>query len=167
MFIKYKFISPTTFLNEFFYKKTIELYKSLKENNEQNAKKLRKFIKCLPTFYQISSFISKYDLNDLKNKKNVWFIKVCLDILEDYYSGICFDKLKKYKLFLKVSLKFHSNIEEETYEFLKNQKNIYFLNTSTLGKDFEQIMSKQEFLKEKKKELEILYGGLSEEKFLK
>ena len=65
-------------------------------------------------FFRCSQFVKRF-LKRIekhkKNKKNVYFLKLCMDIYEDYLKTLDFPMYKKYtKCFLPLAIMFYSNI---------------------------------------------------------
>lgn len=107
------------------YKKIIEIYKDNIEKEKESPKlffkKTKSFIKCIPSLKYIERFLKKYETNR-KNKKNVYFLKICLDIYEDYFKTLDFPMFKKYtRNFLEVAMKFYAKLSEENMKFIIDQ----------------------------------------------
>jgi hypothetical protein len=107
------------------YKRIIEIYKENIEKEKESPKlffkKTRCFMKCIPSLNFIERFLKKFESTG-KKKKNVYFLKLCLDIHEDYLKTFDFPLYKKYsKNFLKVVNKFYSKLSEENMKFINDQ----------------------------------------------
>jgi hypothetical protein len=123
-----------TFLNERIYRKIFEVYflNIEKEKNDPGLmfKQSKLFIKCLPSLKQIAKFIKKENFQLEKNQKNIYFIKVCLDIYEDFYKTFDYPLFKKFKnIFLKVVFKFYAKLTDENMNKINEQK-MYLKNLS-------------------------------------
>ena len=67
------------------------------------------------------------------NKKNVYFLKLCLDVYEDYFKSLDFPLYKKYtKCFLGIAIKFYSKLSEDNMKFINDQ--ITYMKTISKNK---------------------------------
>jgi hypothetical protein len=125
-----------TLVSERLYRRIIEIYFSNltqeKEDSKSMFKNTKLFISCLPTLKFIHKFIQKKTFDSEKNKRNIYFIKLCLDIYEDYYKNFDFPLFRKYKnSFLATAILFYSKLSNSKVEFINTQINIFFKNMST------------------------------------
>ena len=83
-------------LNEMIYKKILDIFNKNFEKTQvisgesekiQAISKLKIFISCFPNFSQILKSIKKLSFNDEKNKNEIFFIKICLEINLKYYKS--------------------------------------------------------------------------------
>jgi len=107
------------------YKKILEIYNENILKERQSPKlffnKSRCFMKCIPSLKCVKRFIKNIE-HHKKNKKNVYFLKLCMDMYEDYLKTLDFPMYKKYtKQFLPLAIKFYSNITEENMKFITEQ----------------------------------------------
>lgn len=113
-------------LSERVYRKIIDAYliKLSFEKDHPNSffKGTKLFVTCLPTLKYISKYIKKGKMEVEKNKKNIYFIKICLDIYEDYLKTFDYPLFKKYKNpFLIVAITFYSKLSEEQFKLIHDQ----------------------------------------------
>jgi hypothetical protein len=118
------------------YKKILEIFCENFEKEKDSPKllfsKSRLFIKCIPSLKYIERFVKKIDVNG-KNKKNVYFLKLCLDVYEDYFKNLDFPLYKNYtKCFLGIAIKFYSKISEDNMKFINDQ--ITYMKTISKNK---------------------------------
>jgi hypothetical protein len=82
-------------------------------------KQTKLFMRSLPSLRFISNFARKGYLSKIKFKKDVFFLKLCLDIYQDYY--ITFDhpcyRIYKSK-FLTTVLEFYENLSDGIFEYI-------------------------------------------------
>jgi hypothetical protein len=74
----------SSFVIDNIYKKITDSYYNYVKKSPQNTK-AKTFIKCLPKLKYILKYTRRYDINDAKNYKDLFFCKMCLDIYEHYY----------------------------------------------------------------------------------
>ena len=82
-------------------------------------KQTKLFINSLPSLKKIEKFAKDGIVNSDKNKKNLYFLKLCLDIYEHYYKTFDIPLMKNYKdKFLKTAIKFYSQISRENFNYI-------------------------------------------------
>jgi hypothetical protein len=126
-----------TLVSERLYRKILEIYfnnlTQEKEDYKSMFKNTKLFISCLPTLKFIRKFILKKTFDSEKNKRNIYFVKLCLDIYEDYLKNFDFPLFRKYKnSFLDTAILFYSKLTNSKVEFINTQINIFFKNLSMI-----------------------------------
>lgn len=118
-------------INEKLTKTIMNKYFSLIYSEKINSSEIKSFISCLPTLKKLKSFISKNNLNSIKNFNNIFFIKMCLDIQENYLKAFDYPLFQKYKtLFLDVALIFFKKLNSSSLNVIIKR---YEKNLSPLG----------------------------------
>lgn len=121
-------------INDKIYKVVVEIYfnnlEMEKHNNSAMFKETKQYIKCLPTLDTIFNFTNKQSFNLEKNQKNVFFLKLCLDIYENFYKNFDYPLFKKFKnKFLKIVLKFYTTLSNNQLKYIFDQSSITMKNT--------------------------------------
>lgn len=116
------------------FKKVLEVYTNNitieKEDPKSMFKLTKLFIGCLPTLKYIQKFTKKVNFSCEKQKKNIFFLKLCLDIYENYYKTLDFPLFRKYKSnFLPTAIKFYSKLPEGTITFINELISLHHLES--------------------------------------
>jgi hypothetical protein len=126
-----KNILRLTDLNEKLTKTILGIYQmniQLEEIKSLNTiKDTKNFISCLPSLNKLKKFIEKINLNTSKHRNNIYFIKICFDIYENFLKKYDFPFFKKYKgEFLDIAIQFYSKLSPNSLKsILKNmEKNL-------------------------------------------
>ena len=112
-------------LNDDFYKKLIETYLFLrnettaKKDQVQISEKLKDFIRCLPTLQKIKRVISKRDFLE-KKTQSLFFMKICLDIYDDFYSNYDYPFFMLFKKFVQTVTYFYKYVSRECFDYLSS-----------------------------------------------
>ena len=102
-------------LNDLIYKKIIDFFETNFETNltknyfeifllNEKTANLKKFMSCLPSLTSIFKSIKKINFNDEKNKNEIFFIKIILEIILKYLKSLEL-QLNKVKINFKSSQK--------------------------------------------------------------
>jgi hypothetical protein len=89
-----------------------------KERPKAMFKQTGLFIKSLPSLNFIKNFITKSKPSRTKFKKDIFFIKISLDIYQDYYKTFDSPCFKMYKKFLKIAIDFYENLSDFNFEYI-------------------------------------------------
>jgi hypothetical protein len=108
------------------FKKIYEMYiKNLQiETNDPSCmfKKTKQFIKSMPSLKSISKYMEKKSISQERHKKNIFFMKLCLDIYENYYKTFDCPLFDKYKnKFISTALKFYLKLTDDQHKYIKDQ----------------------------------------------
>jgi hypothetical protein len=125
-----------TLINERIYVKILDVYfhnmSHEKENTSSFFKMIKLFMNCIPSLKYINRYACKTNFELEKNKQNIYFLKLCLDLYEDYFKTFDYPLLKNYKkIFLSTAIKFYSKITEEHYKTIFDKMAITMLSLSS------------------------------------
>jgi hypothetical protein len=82
-------------------------------------KQTKQFMRTLPSLRYIANFAKKGNLSKMKFKKDIFFLKLCLDIYQDFYKTFDFPCYKTYRdKFLKTALEFYKKVTDEVFEYI-------------------------------------------------
>ena len=73
------------FFNNFEANSLVKTTFFMRSANCNNHVKIKKIISCFPSFKSILRRINSLDFNDERNKNEILFIKICLDLQHRYY----------------------------------------------------------------------------------
>jgi hypothetical protein len=116
-------LTNLSLLSDRVYRKIIDVYFS-KLNIEKNKpedmfKHTKLFIQSLPRLKFIEKFIKKGNLTKLKFKKDIFFLKLCLDIYQNYYATFDFPCYRTYKnKILKAIIYFYENLSDGIFDYI-------------------------------------------------
>ncbi len=105
------------------YRKILDTYFT-KLNIEKNKpsslfKETKLFMKSLPSLYRINKYAKNGETDCDLIRKNIYFLKLCLDIYENYFKTFDLPLMKNYKeKFLKTAIKFYKSITKENFQFI-------------------------------------------------
>jgi hypothetical protein len=169
--LKEKLLHPAPF-NSSIYRKIIDVYFINLRKEERNAGSMftqtKKFLKCIPKLHYILKFLQKISSFQEPQRKNLYFIKLCLDIHETHLKTFDLPLLRNYKKqFLPVAIKFYTQIADIHWNFINEQTSNFRMKNLEF-KSF-QLNKKSELIEYYKNELEstnCLTEGVDLDKFI-
>jgi hypothetical protein len=116
-------LTTLSLISDRIYRKIIDVYfnkLSIEKNKPDSMFRMTKlFIQSLPSLRYISNFVKKGNLSKIKFKKDIFFLKLCLDIYGDYYLTFDYPCYKVYKTkFLKTAIEFYENMTDTVFEYI-------------------------------------------------
>jgi hypothetical protein len=120
--VSLKFIN-FTIISERIYRRIVDIYFNRLNVEEVNPASMfittKMFMKTLPSLHKIDKYCKNGKSSSEDVKRNLFFIKLCLDLYEIYYKKFDLPLLKNYKgKFLKVAINFYSNLSEENFSYI-------------------------------------------------
>ena len=148
------------------YKHLLLLYQYYLNKKKEN--KDEEFLKCFPSFKKIYLYLKqdKEHLNEKSNIQNLLFIKIYIDLYDNYINLTekYFD-FKKRKMLYKVAIDFYKKISSNNYEDIKSyifSHNLHFYKINAHEFYFKMSTKKYiEYFSEKLIKLNNLIGGFS------
>lgn len=88
--------------------------------NKRNLNKDEEFLKCFPSLKKLSILFEQNNenFNDKKNFKNLLFIKIYIDLYDNYIKDNSINYQKR-KLFFKLSINYYKKISSKNYDEIK------------------------------------------------
>lgn len=126
------------FFNNFEANSLVKTTFFMRSANCNNHVKIKKIISCFPSFKSLLRRINSLDFNDERNKNEILFIKICLDLQHRYYIQYDYPLFKVNYFIIQNYIKKNLNVIIKFYQVI-NQQNLNYINNKLSIPSFKSI----------------------------